>query len=66
MPVPGKGRLLPGVGWRMSFPVRRAPYFVYRISINVADMRETLDAMHDMIENHLSDNPEQNSSAYRC
>ena len=30
------------------------PYFVYRISVNVADMRETLDSMHDMVENHIN------------
>ena len=29
------------------------PYFVYRISINVAGMRETIEAMHGMIKNHI-------------
>ena len=29
------------------------PLFVYRISINVAGMRETIDAMHGMIKNHI-------------
>ena len=29
------------------------PYFIYRISINVAGMRETIEAMHGMIKNHI-------------
>jgi len=29
------------------------PLFVYRISVNVAGMRETIDAMHGMIKNHI-------------
>jgi len=29
------------------------PYFVYRISINVAGMRETIEAMHGMIKKHI-------------
>jgi hypothetical protein len=29
------------------------PLFVYRISINVAGMRKTIDAMHGMIKNHI-------------
>jgi hypothetical protein len=29
------------------------PYLVYRISINVAGMRETIEAMHVMIKNHI-------------
>jgi hypothetical protein len=29
------------------------PYFIYRISINVAGMRETIEAMHGLIKNHI-------------
>ena len=29
------------------------PCFVYRISINVAGMRETIEAMHGMIKDHI-------------
>jgi hypothetical protein len=29
------------------------PYFIYRISINVAGMRETIEAMHGMIKNNI-------------
>jgi hypothetical protein len=29
------------------------PLFVYRISINVAGMRKTIEAMHGMIKNHI-------------
>jgi len=29
------------------------PLFVYRISINVAGMRKTIDAMYGMIKNHI-------------
>ena len=32
------------------------PLFVYRISINVAGMRETIEAMHGMIKNHIDAN----------
>ena len=32
------------------------PLFVYRISINVAGMRKTIDAMHDMVKNHIDTN----------
>ena len=32
------------------------PLFVYRISINVAGMRKTLDAVHDMVKNHIDTN----------
>ena len=34
------------------------PLFVYRISVNVAGMRETIDAMHGMIKNHIEVNKE--------
>ena len=30
--------------------------FVYRISINVAGMRKTIDSMHGMIKNHIDAN----------
>jgi hypothetical protein len=29
------------------------PLLVYRISINIAGMRETMDAMHGMIQDHI-------------
>ena len=32
------------------------PYFIYRISVNVAGMRETIEAMHGMIKNHIETN----------
>jgi hypothetical protein len=32
------------------------PLFAYRISINIAGMRETLDAIHGMIKNHIDAN----------
>jgi hypothetical protein len=32
------------------------PLFIYRISINVAGMRKTLDAVHDMVKNHIDTN----------
>ena len=32
------------------------PLFIYRISINVAGMRKTIDAMHGMIKNHIDAN----------
>ena len=32
------------------------PLFIYRISINVAGMRKTIDAMHDMVKNHIDAN----------
>jgi hypothetical protein len=32
------------------------PYFIYRISINVAGMRKTIEAMHGMIKNHIDAN----------
>ena len=31
------------------------PCFVYRISINVAGMRETIEAMHGLIKNHIDE-----------
>ena len=36
------------------------PLFVYRISINVVRMRETIDAMHGMIANHIEVKRENN------
>ncbi len=33
------------------------PLFVYRISINVAGLRETIDAMHGIIKNHIDPTP---------
>ena len=32
------------------------PLFIYRISINVAGMRRTLEAMHDMVKKHIDAN----------
>ena len=32
------------------------PLFIYRISINVAGMRKTLDVVHDMVKNHIDAN----------
>ena len=34
------------------------PYFVYRISINVAMMREAIDSIHDMVKNRVNDTTE--------
>ena len=38
------------------------PLFVYQISFNVARMRETIDAMHGMIKNHIEANKEINEA----
>jgi hypothetical protein len=37
----------------IGFLALLVPLFVYRISINVAGMRKTIDAMHGMIKNHI-------------
>jgi len=31
------------------------PYFIYRIGINISEMRTTLEAMHNIIENHFGE-----------
>ena len=40
----------------IGFLVLLIPLFIYRISINVAGMRKTIDAMHDMVKNHIDAN----------
>ncbi len=40
----------------IGFLVLLIPLFIYRISINVAGMRMTIDAMHDMVKNHIDAN----------
>ena len=42
----------------IGFLVLLIPLFVYRISINVAEMRKAIDAMHGMIKNHIEANKE--------
>jgi hypothetical protein len=40
----------------IGFLVLLIPLFIYRISINVAGMRKTIDAMYDMVKNHIDAN----------
>ena len=40
----------------IGFLVLLIPLFIYRISINVAGMRKTIDAIHDMVKNHIDAN----------
>ena len=42
----------------IGFLVLLMPLFVYRISVNVAGMRETIEAIHGMIKNHIEVNNE--------
>ena len=44
----------------IGFLVLLMPLFVYRISINVARMRETIDAMHGILKNHVEAKREKN------
>ena len=32
------------------------PLFIYRISVNVAGMKKTIDAMYDMVKNQIDEN----------
>ena len=32
------------------------PLFIYRISVNVAGMKKTMDAIYDMVKNHIDEN----------
>ena len=32
------------------------PLFIYRISVNVAGMKKTIDSIYDMVRNHIDEN----------